>query len=216
MAHSYSDPGMAEPTYRGASNAARETDLIARIAEGDRKAFEELYYLYHRRLARFLTRLTRRYDIAEEVVNDTFWVVWRKAGTFRGASQPSTWILGIAYRKARNAFRSTARLAEKNLQIEQLPLTDETPSDTEELRDWLGRALAELPVEQRLAVELCYELGHSCEEIATIMDCPVNTVKTRLFHARGKLQRLLPQLTTPIPALTNASARHSTIPEHKP
>jgi len=66
---------MAEPTYRGAANAAREKDLIARIADGDRKAFEELYYLYHRRLARFLTRLTRRYDVAEEVVNDTFWVV---------------------------------------------------------------------------------------------------------------------------------------------
>src|SRR5215468_2931135 len=194
---------MAEPTYRGAANAAREKDLIARIADGDRKAFEELYYLYHRRLARFLTRLTRRYDLAEEVVNDTFWVVWRKARTFRGDSQPSTWILGIAYRKARNAFRTSARLAEKNLEIEQL-------------RDWLGRALAELPVEQRLAVELCYELGHSCEEIATIMDCPVNTVKTRLFHARGKLQRLLPQLATPIPALTNASARSSAIPGHKP
>ena len=215
-ATSYSDPGMAEPTYRGAANAAREKDLIARIADGDRKAFEELYYLYHRRLARFLTRLTRRYDLAEEVVNDTFWVVWRKARTFRGDSQPSTWILGIAYRKARNAFRTSARLAEKNLEIEQLPPTDEQPTDIEELRDWLGRALAELPLEQRLAVELCYELGHSCEEIATIMDCPVNTVKTRLFHARAKLQRLLPQLATPIPALADASARSRAIPGQKP
>ncbi|HKD55108.1 MAG TPA: sigma-70 family RNA polymerase sigma factor [Steroidobacteraceae bacterium] len=188
---------MIEPTYRGGSTAAREVDLIARVAEGDRKAFEELYHLYHRRMARFLTRLTRRYDIAEEVINDTFWVVWRKAHTFRGDSQPSTWILGIAYRKARNAFRASARLAEKNLQVELLPLTDAAPSGTEELRDWLGRALAELPVEQRLAVELCYELGHSCEEIAKIMGCPVNTVKTRLFHARAKLQRLLPQLATP-------------------
>jgi RNA polymerase sigma-70 factor (ECF subfamily) len=188
---------MMEPTYRGTSNTAREVDLIARVAEGDRKAFEELYHLYHRRMARFLTRLTRRYDIAEEVINDTFWVVWRKAHTFRGDSQPSTWILGIAYRKARNAFRASARLAEKNLQAELEPLTDAAPSGTEELRDWLGRALAELPVEQRLAVELCYELGHSCEEIATIMGCPVNTVKTRLFHARAKLQRLLPQLATP-------------------
>ena len=207
MAHSYSDPGMAEPTYRGATGIARETDLIARIAEGDRKAFEELYYLYHRRLARFLTRLTRRYDIAEEVVNDTFWVVWRKAKTFRGDSQPSTWILGIAYRKARNAFRSSARLAEKNLQAELLPPTDEEPAGTEELRDWLTRALAELPVEQRLAVELCYELGYSCEEISKIMDCPVNTVKTRLFHARAKLQRLLPQLATPVGGGADGSAR---------
>jgi RNA polymerase sigma-70 factor (ECF subfamily) len=208
---------MMEPTYRGASGAAREVELIARVAEGDRKAFEELYHLYHRRMARFLTRLTRRYDIAEEVINDTFWVVWRKAHTFRGDSQPSTWILGIAYRKARNAFRASARLAEKNLQIELEPLTDAAPSGTEELRDWLGRALAELPVEQRLAVELCYELGHSCEEIATIMGCPVNTVKTRLFHARAKLQRLLPQLASPTAdlasgmraAAANKPARHS-------
>ena len=216
-ANNCSDPGMAQLTYRGASGIAHETQLIARIAEGDRKAFEELYYLYHRRLARFLTRLTRRYDIAEEVVNDTFWVVWRKAKSFRGESQPSTWILGIAYRKARNAFRTSARLAEKNLQVEMLPPTDEEPSGTEELRDWLTRALAELPVEQRLAVELCYELGHSCEEIAKIMDCPVNTVKTRLFHARAKLQRLLPQLATPT-ASADSSAREAGVarPERRP
>ena len=208
---------MAQPTYRGATGIAHETELIARIAEGDRKAFEELYYIYHRRLARFLTRLTRRYDIAEEVVNDTFWVVWRKAKSFRGDSQPSTWILGIAYRKARNAFRSSARLAEKNLQAEFLPPTDEEPSGTEELRDWLTRALAELPVEQRLAVELCYELGHSCEEIAKIMDCPVNTVKTRLFHARGMLQRLLPQLANPVASADSSSHGGAAAqPGHKP
>ena len=52
---------------------------------------------------------------------------------------------------------------------------------TEELRDWLVQALEQLPVEQRLAVELCYELGYSCEEISAIMGCPVNTVKTRCF-----------------------------------
>jgi RNA polymerase sigma-70 factor (ECF subfamily) len=188
---------MAEPTYRGAALVAREVDLIGRVAAGDRRAFEELYHLYHRRLARFLTRLTRRYDIAEEVINDTFYVVWRKAGAFRGESQPSTWILGIAYRKARSAFRSSARLPQENLDAVPEPLTHETPASTEELRDWLGQALAQLPLEQRMAVELCYELGYSCEEIAAIMDCPVNTVKTRLFHARGKLQRLLPQLATP-------------------
>ena len=185
---------MAEPTYRGAVGVAREADLIARVAAGDRRAFEELYNLYHRRMARFLTRLTHRYDLAEEIINDTFWVVWRKAREFRGESQPSTWILGIAYRKARNAFRSAARLQEKNLAVAPEPLTTEEPFGTEELRDWLGQALEQLPVEQRLAVQLCYELGYSCEEIATIMNCPVNTVKTRLFHARAKLQKLLPQL----------------------
>jgi len=200
---------MAELNFRGAAGVAREVDLVARIGAGDRRAFEELYTLYHRRMARFLTRLTRRYDLAEEVINDTFWVVWRKARDFRGDSQPSTWILGIAYRKARNAFRASARFEEKNLPEEVLPLTTEEPCGVEELRDWLGRALAELPVEQRLAVELCYELGHSCEEIAAIMGCPVNTVKTRLFHARAKLQKLLPQLATPVPKSAQPGAEHS-------
>jgi len=201
--------GMAEPTYRGAASVAREVQLMARIAEGDRKALEELYHLYHRRMARFLTRLTRRYDIAEEVINDTFWVVWRKARDFRGDSQPSTWILGIAYRKARNALRSSIRLAEQNLEDESLPHTSETPSDAAELRDWLGQALTQLPVEQRLAVELCYEFGYSCEEIATTMNCPVNTVKTRLFHARAKLQKLLPRLANPVPVAPAARGHES-------
>jgi RNA polymerase sigma-70 factor (ECF subfamily) len=187
----------AEMTSRG-SSAAREAELIARVARQDRRAFEELYNLYHRRLARFLTRLTRRYDLAEEIINDTFWVVWRGARGFRGDSQPSTWILGIAYRKARNAFRSAARArARENLSPPSFPLTTEEPARAEELRDWLAHALDELPAEQRLAVELCYELGHSCEEIARIMGCPVNTVKTRLFHARAKLQKRLPELSGP-------------------
>jgi RNA polymerase sigma-70 factor, ECF subfamily len=193
----YSDCGATEMTVRATTGVARETDLIARIAEHDRKALEELYYLYHRRMARFLTRLTRRYDLAEEIINDTFYVVWRKARSFRGDSQPSTWLLGIAYRTARNALRSAARGATENPPEELLPLTHAGPADAAELRDWLGQALEQLPAEQRLAVELCYELGHSCEEIAAIMSCPVNTVKTRLFHARAKLQKLLPHLADP-------------------
>jgi RNA polymerase sigma-70 factor, ECF subfamily len=203
----YIDPQPSESSYRGGS-AAREVELIARIAQGDRKAFEELYGLYHRRLARFLTRLTKRYDVAEEVINDTFYIVWRKAGDFRGDSQPSTWILGIAYRKARNAFRSSSRiLAVENPEAPPPPLTSEESLRTEELRDWLVHALVQLPVEQRLAVELCYELGYSCEEISTIMSCPVNTVKTRLFHARAKLQKLLPALGGTAP--TDDSGRGS-------
>jgi RNA polymerase sigma-70 factor (ECF subfamily) len=188
-------PAAAEHGYRSSASAARETELIGKIAKGDRRAFEELYNLYHRRLARFLTRLTRRYDVAEEVINDTFWIVWKKAGDFRGESQASTWILGIAYRRARNAFRSSARAGSaENLDALLEPPTSDEPMRTEELRDWLVQALGQLPVEQRLAVELCYELGYSCEEISSIMGCPVNTVKTRLFHARAKLQKLLPVL----------------------
>jgi RNA polymerase sigma-70 factor, ECF subfamily len=163
----HSETQSAEPGYRSGTSAARESELISRIAQGDRRAFEELYNLYHRRLARFLTRLTRRYDVAEEVINDTFWIIWKKAGDFRGDSQPSTWILGIAYRRARNAFRSSARSGSvENLDTQLEPPTSDEPMRAEELRDWLVRALGQLPVEQRLAVELCYELGYSCEEIS--------------------------------------------------
>ena len=63
-----------------------------------------------------------------------------------------------------------------------------------ENREWLGLALAELPLEQRMVMEFSYLMGHSCEEIAQIMQCPVNTVKTRMFHAREKLRRSLPRL----------------------
>jgi len=197
QAGGYNGSAATEMSMRATTGVAREADLIARIAAHDRKALEELYHLYHRRMARFLTRIARRYDLAEEIINDTFYVVWRKARSFRGDSQPSTWLLGIAYRTARNALRSAARTAGENPPEDLLPLTHEGPADAAELRDWLGRALEQLPAEQRLAVELCYELGHSCEEIAAIMSCPVNTVKTRLFHARAKLQRLLPHLADP-------------------
>ena len=186
--------GTVDATYRGPGGSARESELISRIAAGDRRALEELYTLYHRRMARFLVRLTHRYELAEEIINDTFWVVWTKARDFRGESQPSTWILGIAYRKARNAFRSASRqAAETSLEAATMPAVTD-PFGTEELRVWLQQALEQLPPEQSLAVQLCYELGHSCEEIAAITGCPVNTVKTRLFHARAKLQRILPQL----------------------
>jgi RNA polymerase sigma-70 factor, ECF subfamily len=162
------DPKQSEPRtgpesgYRSGTSAARETELVARIGEGDRRALEELYNLYHRRLARFLTRFTRQFDVAEEIINDTFMIVWRKAREFRGDSQPSTWIMGIAYRRARNAFRSATRItAGENLNALLQPLTTNEPMHAEELRDWLLQALAHLPVEQRLAVELCYELGFS-------------------------------------------------------
>lgn len=188
-------PSVTETTCGSAPSASREVDLITRIAGGDRCAFEELYNLYHRRLTRFLTRLTRRYDVVEEVVNDTFWIVWRRARDFRGDSQPSTWIFGIAYRIARRAFRSSSRiLTGENLEAAAPPLASDEPLRTEELQDWLVQALVQLPIEQRVTVELCYKLGHSCEEIATIMSCPVNTVKTRLFYARAKLRKLLPPL----------------------
>ncbi len=73
----------------------------------------------------------------------------------------------------------------------------EEPARQEELNEWLDVALQRLPLEQRTVIELAYHVGHSCEEIASIMQCPVNTVKTRMFHARRKLKTLLTTLAGP-------------------
>ncbi|MGH8176542.1 MAG: RNA polymerase sigma factor [Steroidobacter sp.] len=174
----------------GASNA-RELELLRLIAQGDRVAFREIYLAYHRRLARFLMRMTFRHDVIEEVINDTLWTVWRKAADFRGESQVSTWVVGIAYRRALKALRATH--STRMLQIENAAATVD-PQTLDENRQWLDCALAELPFEQRMVLELSYLLGHSCEEIASIMHCPVNTVKTRMFHARQKMRSSLPRL----------------------
>jgi RNA polymerase sigma-70 factor (ECF subfamily) len=181
----------AVETASAATRNQREAALLARIAEHDAAALKELYLLYHRRLARFLTRLTSRFEVAEEIINDTFWVVWQRAGDFRGASLVSTWILGIAYRRALKALQ----------RLWPTPAADagsseptEEPWQRAEMSEWLSVALARLPFEQRTVLELAYTVGHSCEEIAAIMECPVNTVKTRMFHARRKLKVLLEAL----------------------
>ncbi|MGH8252407.1 MAG: RNA polymerase sigma factor [Steroidobacteraceae bacterium] len=171
-----------------------ERRLLTRVAAGDREAFRELYIAYHRRLARFLTRITRHYEIAEEVINDTLWVVWRKAGDFRGDSRVSTWIMGIAYRRALKTLRSRSHVLFDAVPIENEPLPAPDELGAAETSEWILLAMHHLPTEQRLALEFAYGYGHSCEEIASIMDCPVNTVKTRLFHARAKLRALLPGL----------------------
>lgn len=182
------------PVATGQYANDRELELLRRVVLRDRDAFRDLYLMYHRRLARFLMRMSLSHETVEEVINDTLWTVWQKSPDFRGASRVSTWIVGIAYRRALKSLRQ-ARAA-------RVPVTDEFVDmagdvDIEggnEVRQWLERALAELPLEQRMVMEFAYLMGHSCEEIAAIMHCPVNTVKTRMFHAREKLRSSLPRL----------------------
>jgi RNA polymerase sigma-70 factor, ECF subfamily len=170
-----------------------ELRLLQRVANGDRDAFRDLYLRYHRRLARFLARHTHRREDAEEIINDTLWIVWQRAGDFRGASRASTWIMGIAYRRALKLFRRSATHARvmslEGPAEEAIDSADELQAADD--RQILSGALEQLPLEQRLVLELTYFLDHSCEEIAEIMECPVNTVKTRMFHARRKLRVLL-------------------------
>ena len=171
-----------------------DSDLLERIRKGDREAMRELYLVYHRPMSRFLLRFTRRWDLVEEIINDTLHVVWCKAGEFRGDSRLSTWMMGIAYRCALKALRRRGNQLHTAVPIENesLPAPDELGAA--ETGEWVALALQQLPNDQRLTLELAYGQGYSCEEIAKIMACPVNTVKTRMFHARGKLRTLLPQL----------------------
>ena len=178
-------------TNSSGSSNERELELLRLIVLQDRVAFKELYLIYHRRLARFLMRITQQHELIEEVINDTLWTVWQKAASFRGASRVSTWIVGIAYRRALKALRRGSNAM--NTPIDEATLVATQPVMDEE-QQWLQQGLNELPLEQRMVLELAYLLGHSCEEIAEIMDCPANTVKTRMFHARQKMRRSLPRL----------------------
>lgn len=167
--------------------------LLRSIAAGDRAALSALYRAYQPRLSRFLGRHTRRQEIIEEVVNDTFFVVWQKAGEFREASRASTWLMGIAYRCMLKSLRKAGEWAmEDALSERDHPVT--VPSATHELQDWLAKGLERLTLEQRSVIELAYCMGHSLEEITEIVDCPLSTVKARMFHARIKLRNLLPML----------------------
>jgi RNA polymerase sigma-70 factor, ECF subfamily len=171
-----------------------DRELLEKITEGSREALRELYSVYHRQLGRFLLRFTRRWDLVEEIINDTLYVVWCNAGEFRGDSRLSTWIMGIAYRCALKTLRRRGNQLFTAVPIENecLPAPDELGAA--ETGEWVALALQQLPTDQRLTLELAYGQGYSCEEIAEIMDCAVNTVKSRMFHARGKLRTLLPQL----------------------
>jgi RNA polymerase sigma-70 factor (ECF subfamily) len=171
----------------------QDNDLLSRVARGDAPALEELYLGYHRRLVRFLSRIAPRYETVEEIINDTFMVVWDRARDFRGASRVSTWIIGIAYRIALKSLRRNDGLLRANTGEEWQEQSVE-PTHEMEVRDWIAHALDQLPLEQRLTMELAYNLGHSIEEIAVITECPSGTVKARMYHAREKLRRSLPIL----------------------
>jgi RNA polymerase sigma-70 factor, ECF subfamily len=172
----------------------QDTALIALVASGDRAAFEKLYLAHHNRVARFLARFVRCRENLEEIIDDTFMVVWRNARHFRHASRLSTWIVGIGYRIALKSIRATKyQMVSQN--IEDVTEDRRNHAVDFELKDWVNKGLDRLPPEQRLILELTYGLGYSIEEISAITGSPIGTVKARMFHAREKLRHHLPALT---------------------
>ncbi len=173
---------------QGNSENAAEVRLLSRIADNDGEAFETLFDIYRPRLFTFLFRLTRSHGAAEELANDVLLTLWKDAGRFRGESKVSTWIFGIAYRQA------LAHLRKRKLKLVPLvehDITGEANGAQLEREDWVRRGVEKLPPKQKLTVMLVYFLGLSCEETAKASGVPVNTVKTRMFHARRKMKRYL-------------------------
>ncbi|WP_077038372.1 RNA polymerase sigma factor [Pelomonas sp. KK5] len=185
-----------DPSSSAASSAAARAEALDRAelaasARGDRAAFERLYRRHFPRLARFLRRYTARADLTEDVINKALWVVWSKAGEFRGDSKASTWITGIAYRCMLKALRDGGAHTEAAELEAEIPVDD--GPDTE-LRDWVDKGLRLLPEDLRTTLELAYGAGLSCAEIGVLMGCAEGTVKARMFNARLRLRNLMPAL----------------------
>ena len=183
------------PGATGKTQAERDSDLrlISLVEQGDAGAFGELYRKYQTRLTRFLGNLVRQPQIVEEVLDDTLMVVWERARDFKGESKLSTWIFAIAYRKAMKAIRRYDAPIEDH-DAENRASQEDSPEQAvghARLHRVLREAMAELSPDHRGVVELTYFQDLSYREIAEIMDCPVDTVKTRMFYARRQLKQRL-------------------------
>jgi RNA polymerase sigma-70 factor (ECF subfamily) len=171
--------------------------LIARIAEGDRLAMEELYGRYRVPVYRFVLRMVRNPTTAEDLDSDVFLDVWRQAGTFEGRSAVSTWIFSIARFKALNALQ---RRPMEELDDEKAGAIEDQADDPEialakkDKAAVLRACLLKLSAEHREIVNLVYYQHKSVEEVAGIVGIPEATVKTRMFYARKKLSELLTEL----------------------
>lgn len=137
--------------------------------------------------------MTRCVQLIEEIVNDTMLVVWQKAHRFDGTSKVSTWIFAIAYRKACKAIKGLDEPVDIDLDLFEgaAGCEPEHELNLQQLRRAVGVALDDLPAAQRTVVQLTYHHDMGYADIAEIMDCPVNTVKTRMFHARRRLRLVL-------------------------
>jgi RNA polymerase sigma-70 factor (ECF subfamily) len=168
--------------------------LISAIAAGDQRAMHSLYARYSVRVYRFVLRLTNDSSLAEDLVSEVFIDVWCGARGFKAKSQVSTWLLAIARNKALSAMR--ARLDEQ--------LDDETataiadPADDAETtvskRDRstiVQHCLSQLSPLHQEVIDLVYYHEQSIDEVARIVGAPENTVKTRMFYARRRIENLL-------------------------
>jgi RNA polymerase sigma-70 factor (ECF subfamily) len=171
--------------------------LLELIAAGDHQAFREIYDRYYKRIYLYSYRLLGEGEGAKEVANEVMLEIWRGAKRFRGESKPSTWMFGIAVNQVRKAIKKRSP-PHKDLETVEETTSDKITQDdatySSELRDKMRMAISSLSREHREVLDMTYYQGLSIKEIAEIMGCPTNTVKTRMFYARKRLGGILQQM----------------------
>ena len=156
----------------------------------DKQAMETFYHRYQDRLIPFLTRLTRDQALLQETYNDVMHKVWRKAHQYKGQSKVSSWVFSIGYRDCLRTIKKARREAfEEETVIE--PGGEAPEFEKYEVKEEIQKALRKLTPDHRLVIELAYFQGMATKDIADIIGRPVNTVKTRLHHARNQLRQYL-------------------------
>jgi RNA polymerase sigma-70 factor (ECF subfamily) len=180
-----------------------DLELVARVQRGEKAAFDVLVLRYQHKVLKLVMRYIRDSMEAEDVAQEAFIKAYRALPGFRGDSAFYTWLYRIAINTAKNALVSSKRRPiEYDLDLQdpeqyelQARLKDgETPEHlvlTEEIRETVNGAMSELPEDLKTAILLREIDGLSYEEIAAAMDCPVGTVRSRIFRAREAIDRKL-------------------------
>jgi len=207
-----SGTSMADKPNDQPINGNRELDqvLVERAQAGDKKAFGLLVEKYHRKLGRLLSRMVRDQAEVEDIVQESFIKAYRALHNFRGDSAFYTWLYRIGINTAKNYLVSMGRRPQvlQEVEIEDVEnfedggemRTMETPETalmTKEIAQTVNDTVASLPEELRTAITLREMEGLSYEEIAEVMQCPIGTVRSRIFRARETIAlKLKPLLDT--------------------
>lgn len=194
----------AEPGGGSAGNRALDQLLVTRAQQGDKKAFGLLVEKYHRKLGRLLGRMIRDQAEVEDVVQESFIKAYRALPNFRGDSAFYTWLYRIGINTAKNYLVSLGRRPQVMPEVEiedvenfedgfEMRTTDtpETAMMTKQIAQTVNDTVASLPEELRTAITLREIEGLSYEEIAILMQCPIGTVRSRIFRARETISEKL-------------------------
>jgi RNA polymerase sigma-70 factor (ECF subfamily) len=174
---------------QGAEAAPGDTVLLGRIAQGDIEAFQTFYSRYAGRVLAYARQLARGRDLAEDVVQEVFVAVWRRAASFRpDRGDPAGWLYTITRNKLVDHWRKTGEGAELDELDERRLSEDETPGD---LRLSVRQALTRITPEQRRAIAMAYFGGLTYEETARRLDLPVGTLKSRIRSGLKTLRTVL-------------------------